>query len=139
MHRFTGYNVVADNHLGDWGTQFGLIIMGYKNFLDEKALAESPVEELERLYVKSYVQSKEDEAWRDQARNELVKLQQGDEENLALWKKFIELTIEEFNKTYDRLGVKFDLYRGESYYNDALQSTIDTLKEKGLAKRATAH
>ncbi len=136
LHRFTGYNVIADNHLGDWGTQFGLIIMGYKNFLDEKALAESPVEELERLYVKSYVQSKEDETWRDQARNELVKLQQGDEENLALWKKFIELTIEEFNKTYDRLGVKFDLYRGESYYNDALQGTIDKLSEKGLAKES---
>lgn len=136
LHRYTGYRVIADNHLGDWGTQFGLIIMGYKNFLDEKALAESPVEELERLYVKSYNQSKEDDSWRDQARNELVKLQQGDEENRALWQKFIDLTIEEFNKTYDRLGVKFELYRGESYYNDALPGTIDKLLDAGLAEES---
>ena len=133
LHRYTGYNVIADNHMGDWGTQFGLIIMGYKNFLDEKALAESPVEELERLYVKSYNMSKEDDTWRERARNELVKLQQGCEENLALWQQFIDLTIEEFNKTYDRLGVSFDLYRGESYYNDELPGTIDLLVEKGLA------
>lgn len=133
LHRYTGYNVIADNHLGDWGTQFGLIIMGYKHFLDEKALAEAPVEELERLYVKSYNMSKDDDTWRDQARNELVKLQQGDEENRALWQTFINLTIEEFNKTYDRLGVKFDLYRGESYYNAELPGTIDKLVDAGLA------
>lgn len=136
LHRYTGYKVVADNHLGDWGTQFGLIIMGYKNFLDEKALAESPVEELERLYVKSYNMSKEDDTWRDQARNELVKLQQGDAENRALWQQFIDLTIEEFNKTYDRLGVSFDLYRGESYYNDVLPATVDRLVEEGLAEES---
>lgn len=136
LHRYAGYNVVADNHMGDWGTQFGLIIMGYKNFLDEKALAASPVEELERLYVKSYNMSKEDDAWREQARMELVKLQQGDEENRALWQQFIDLTIEEFNKTYDRLGVTFDLYRGESYYNDALPGTIDMLTEAGLVEES---
>ncbi|MBU0679010.1 MAG: arginine--tRNA ligase [Verrucomicrobia bacterium] len=133
LHRFLGYRVIADNHLGDWGTQFGLLIMGYRHFVDEKALLDHPVEELERIYVQSYQKSEEDPSWRDEAKKELVKLQQGDEENLALWKRFIELSLKEFSSIYERLGVTFDLYRGESYYNDRLPSLVEELKEKNLA------
>jgi arginyl-tRNA synthetase len=136
LYRFLGYHVLADNHLGDWGTQFGLMMVGYRSFVDEAALKEAPVEELERIYVKSYNKSKEDETWREKAKAELVKLQQGDAENRALWERFIELSIEEFNTIYERLGVKFDLYRGESFYNDRLPKIIQALEEKGLAKES---
>ncbi|MBN2685088.1 MAG: arginine--tRNA ligase [Pontiellaceae bacterium] len=136
LFRFRGFNVIADNHLGDWGTQFGLMLIGFRNFADEAALKEAPVEELERIYVASYNRSKEDETWRDQAKAELVKLQQGDAENRALWEKFIELSIEEFNTIYERLDVRFDLYRGESFYNDRLPGMIQSLEEKGLAKES---
>ncbi len=133
LYRFLGYDVIADNHLGDWGTQFGLMLVGYREFVNEEALAEAPVEELERIYVASYNKSKEDESWRELAKTELVKLQQGDEENRKLWKKFIDLSIREFNKIYDRLDVKFELYRGESFYNDRLPKIIEALEEKELA------
>ncbi len=133
LYRFLGYNVIADNHLGDWGTQFGLMLVGYREFVDEKALAQAPVEELERIYVASYNKSQEDASWRELAKAELVKLQRGDAENRALWEKFIELSIGEFNTIYDRLGVKFDLYRGESFYNDRLPKIIEQLQAKGLA------
>jgi arginyl-tRNA synthetase len=136
LYRALGYNVIADNHLGDWGTQFGLIILGYREFADAEALKTAPVEELERIYVKSYNLSKADETWRDRAKAELVKLQGGDKENLALWKKFIELTLSEFNRIYKRLDVSFDLYRGESFYNDQLAGTVDLLKEKRLASES---
>ncbi len=134
LFRFRGYEVIADNHLGDWGTQFGLMLIGFRHFADEEALKTAPVEELERIYVQSYNRSREDETWREQAKAELVKLQQGDAENRALWEKFIELSIEEFNTIYDRLGVKFDLYRGESFYNDRLPKIIGMLEDKGLAR-----
>jgi len=133
MHRFLGYEVVSDNHLGDWGTQFGKLIMGYRHFLDETALAESPVEELERLYVASHNRSEEDDNWLDQCRQELVKLQQGDEQNRTLWKSFIELSLQDFQKIYDRLGVRFDLNRGESFYNDRLAGVVSRLETKNLA------
>ena len=133
LYRFLGYNVIADNHLGDWGTQFGLMMVGFRNFVDEEALKIAPVEELERIYVASYNKSKEDESWREEAKRELVKLQQGDKGNRALWKQFIELSIEEFNTIYDRLDVKFDLYRGESFYNDRLPKMIQSLEKKKLA------
>ncbi|MEE9368692.1 MAG: arginine--tRNA ligase [Pontiella sp.] len=136
IYRFLGYNVIADNHLGDWGTQFGLMMVGYRNFVDEEALAKAPVEELERVYVASYNKSKEDKTWRDKAKAELVKLQQGDAENRALWERFIELSIKEFNTIYDRLDVKFDLYRGESFYNDRLPKIIQSLEDKGLAQES---
>jgi arginyl-tRNA synthetase len=136
LYRFRGYTVIADNHLGDWGTQFGLMMIGFRNFVNEDALQVAPVEELERIYVESYNRSKEDASWRELAKAELVKLQQGDADNRALWEKFITLSIEEFNTIYDRLGVKFDLYRGESYYNDRLAGIIDELQRKGLASES---
>jgi arginyl-tRNA synthetase len=132
LHRFSGFNVISDNHLGDWGTQFGLILLGYRNFVDEQALADSPVQELERVYVASYQKSKEDESWLEAARAELVKLQQGDEENLKLWRMFVELSMGEFRKTFGRLDVQFDLERGESFYNNRLPGVLERLDASGL-------
>lgn len=134
LHRFLGYNVIADNHLGDWGTQFGILILGYRNFLDADALRDDPIAELERLYVKSYEQSKNDEAWLNQARAELVKLQQGDKENRALWEQFVQLSLGEFEKIYKRLDVRFDLHRGESFYNERLAGVVERLQSLGLAE-----
>ncbi len=136
LYRALGYNVIADNHLGDWGTQFGLIILGYREFADHDALKVAPVEELERIYVESYNRSKDDDTWRDRAKAELVKLQQGDEENRKLWKSFIALTLSEFDKIYKRLDVSFDLYRGESFYNDDLAPTVEKLEKAGLSEES---
>ena len=134
LHRAIGYEVFADNHIGDWGTQFGIIIMGYRNFIDKERLAESPASELERVYVQSYAKTKEDENWLAQCRNELVKLQQGDPENRALWQEFIRLSLAEFDRVYKRLGVKFDMTRGESFYQDALAGVVERLDKLGLSK-----
>lgn len=127
MNRALGYTVLGDNHLGDWGTQFGILIMGYRHFLDPAALAAAPVDELQRVYVLSHQTCDKDSAWKDQARAELVKLQAGDPENLALWQTFIDLSLTEFNRIYARLGVSFDLVRGESFYNSALPGVIEKL------------
>jgi arginyl-tRNA synthetase len=134
MHRFLGYRVVADNHLGDWGTQFGILIMGYRHFVRPEALETEPVEELERVYVLSNDRAKHDAEWLRQAREELVKLQRGDPENRALWERFVALSLGEFQRLYDRLGVRFDLVRGESHYRDALRPLVDRLEGAGLVR-----
>ena len=135
LHRFLGFRVISDNHLGDWGTQFGILIMGYRNYLNPQALADDPIAELERLYVKSYERAEQDEAWKNAARAELVKLQRGDAENRELWKRFVDLSVEEFARIYERLGVSFDLTRGESHYHDKLQGVIDQLTLVGGSRR----
>ena len=131
--RFLGYRVMADNHLGDWGTQFGITIMGYRKFGDEAAMKARPLEELERVYVKSYEKTKEDPEWMDQCRSELVKLQAGDPENLELWRQFMRWSVAELERIYQRLGISYDLVRGESYYRDKLASVVQALEESGLA------
>ncbi len=136
IHRALGYEVLGDNHLGDWGTQFGILIMGYRNFLDAAALETAPVDELQRVYVLSHQKCEEDPAWKDQARAELVKLQAGDPENRALWQKFIDLSMIEFNRIYGRLGVSFELVRGESFYNDALPGVVEKLQSLGLVRES---
>lgn len=136
IHRALGYEALGDNHLGDWGTQFGILIMGYRNFLDAAALETSPVDELQRVYVLSHQKCEEDPAWKDQARAELVKLQAGDPENRALWQKFIDLSLIEFNRIYGRLGVSFELVRGESFYNDALPGVVAKLQSLGLVRES---
>jgi len=134
--RFLGYNVISDNHLGDWGTQFGVLIMGFRNFVDEKALAESPIEELERLYVKSYGNASQDESWMGKCRRELVKLQANDPENISLWEKFVKLSMADFEKIYRRLDVKFDLVRGESFYHSRLPNLVADLKDKNIIRES---
>lgn len=134
--RALGYDVIADNHLGDWGTQFGILIMGYKHFLTDDERANLTVELLEKVYVKSYNATKEDPAWLDQCREALVRLQAGDEESLEVWKRFIAISLDEFGRIYNRLDVSFDLYRGESYYQPMLGPTVELLQEKGLATQS---
>ena len=136
IHRALGYEVLGDNHLGDWGTQFGILIMGYRAFLDSQALEAAPVDELQRVYVLSHQKCEEDPAWKDQARAELVKLQAGDPGNRALWQKFIDLSLAEFNRIYSRLGVSFELVRGESHYNDALPGVVEKLQALGLVRES---
>ncbi len=136
IHASLGYRVVADNHLGDWGTQFGILLAGYRRFLDAAALERHPVEELERVYVKSYELTRTDESWLAHCRQELVKLQAGDPESRAQWNRFIELSLGEFNRIYKRLGVTFDLFRGESHYNDSLKDTVALLEAKGLVRES---
>ncbi|MEI6218772.1 MAG: arginine--tRNA ligase, partial [bacterium] len=136
MHRFLGFKVISDNHLGDWGTQFGITIMGYRTFGDRKAMEQSPMEELERVYVQSYERGEHDVDWKNQCRQELVKLQAGDPENVKLWNEFMQLSLRELDRMYRRLGVKYDLVRGESHYNDKLKSVVDLLVSKGLARES---
>ena len=133
IFRALGYDVIADNHLGDWGTQFGILIKGYRECLTQEERDNLTVANLEKCYVLSSSKAKEDEAWKDACRAELVKLQQGDADNLALWKRFIEISIGEFDRMYAKLGVKFDTYRGESYYNDTMPGVVAKLQEMGLA------
>jgi len=106
--RFLGHVVITDNHLGDWGTQFGKVIYGWKNLRDEAALATHPVDELVRLYRAADAAAKADPIILDVCRNELIKLQQGDGENSAIWQKCIELSKAEFAGVYRTLGVEFD-------------------------------
>jgi arginyl-tRNA synthetase len=136
IFRALGYEVVADNHLGDWGTQFGILIKGYRECLTEEERNNLSVANLEKCYVLSAAKAKEDESWKDSCRAELVKLQQGDEANLALWKRFIDISISEFDRMYAELGVKFDTYRGESFYNTMMPGVVDKLLAAGLAKES---
>jgi arginyl-tRNA synthetase len=136
LYRALGYKVIADNHIGDWGTQFGILIMGYRHFVDQSAMQVNPIDELERVYVKSYEKSQDDPAWLDACRQELVKLQRGDPENTKLWQQFISISLAEFDKIYRRLGVKFDLIRGESYYQNIVGDVISLLEKKGIAKES---
>lgn len=136
MHRFLGYRVISDSHLGDWGTQFGITIMGFREFGDEEAMQRAPMEELQRVYVKSYELTQKDDAWMQTCRAELVKLQQGDAENLALWRRFVDLTMEELGRIYERLDVRFDLVRGESWYNDRLPGLVSDLEKRGIARES---
>ena len=134
IFRSLGYQVIADNHLGDWGTQFGILIKGYRECLTQEERDNLTVANLEKCYVLSAAKAKEEDGvWKDACRAELVKLQQGDKANLELWKRFIDISINEFNRMYDKLGVKFDTYRGESYYNDTMPGVVARLQEMGLA------
>jgi len=133
IFRFLGYKVVADNHIGDWGTQFGKLIIGYRNWLDREAYEKNPIEELERVYVEFSSQSEENAALEEEARLELKKLQEGDKENYALWEEFVGVSLDEYNKLYERLDVHFDAYCGESFYHDMMQGVIDELITKKIA------
>jgi len=131
---FIGFKTISDNHIGDWGTQFGKLIVAYNKWLDKEAYEADPIGELERIYVLFSDEAKKDPTLEDVARNELRKLQMGDEQNNKLWKEFIEISLKEYNKVYDRLGVKFDHYFGESFYNDLMPDVLEELKEKNIAK-----
>ncbi len=130
---FCGATVIRDNHVGDWGTQFGKLIWGYKHHLDPSALAADSLEELERLYKLADATAKADPAVMDAVRAELVLLQAGDPENLALWRKISALSAEAFTDIYRLLDIRFDHQLGESFYNDKLPQVYAELSDTGLA------
>jgi arginyl-tRNA synthetase len=134
MLRLLGHRVVTDNHIGDWGTQFGKLLVGWKIHLDRQALQADPIAEMERLYKLINAQSETDPQVLDSARRELVKLQSGDEENLGIWREMIALSESQFQRVYSRLGVKFDYSLGESFYNDRLKPVVDELAAQGIAQ-----
>ena len=136
LFRLLGHKVITDNHIGDWGTQFGMLLVGWKQHLDQAALEAEPIAELERVYKLVNELCKADESVRDEARDELVKLQGGDEENLTIWKRMIELSQDQFDTIYGRLGVSFDHTYGESRYNDELPGTVDALVGAGIARES---
>ena len=127
-----GYNVVGINHLGDWGTQFGKLIVAYKLWGNKEEVEKNDINELSRIYVKFHEEAEKDPSLNEEARSWLVKMQEGDKEALDLWKWFCEISMKEFNRIYDRLGITFDSYAGESFYNDKMQAVVDEIKEKNL-------
>lgn len=131
---FLGHEVIRDNHIGDWGTQFGMVIYGWKNFLDRDALARDPIGELVRIYKETNERATADPAVREAAREELVKLQAGEKENFSIWQECVALSMKEFERAYEILEVHYDIQRGESFYNDRLAAVVDRLLKSGLAE-----
>ena len=142
LFRFLGHTVIADNHLGDWGMQFGMLLYGYKHFRDDDAFRKDPVRELMRLYlhVRGLMRGDEDEdraadPVAEAARQETAKLHAGDPENVRLWKMFLPYCEEEINRIYSRLDVTFDQTLGESFYNPMLPGVVSDLLQRGIAQR----
>lgn len=134
--RLLGHRVVTDNHIGDWGTQFGKLLVGWKSGLDRAALDRDPIGEMERLYKVVNARCEADPATLDAARRELVALQAGDAENLGIWKEMIRLSQAQFDTLYGRLGVTFDVVLGESFYNPELPGVVESLVAAGVAKES---
>lgn len=134
--RFLGHNVITDNHIGDWGTQFGKVIYGWKHRRDEKNSSEESIHELVRLYREVNELEEKDADIKKNVRAELVKLQQGDVENLAIWEKVVAISWQEFKKLYDLLAISFDERLGESFYNNALAPLVDRLVKEGIAEES---
>jgi arginyl-tRNA synthetase len=131
---FSGAKVIRDNHIGDWGTQFGKLIWAYKRHLDQAALASEPIEEFERLYKLGNGAAEADPAVLTEAQQELVKLQAGDAENRAIWYQINDASLAAFQQIYDQLGIKFDFTHGESFYNDKVERIYAELTATGLAQ-----
>ena len=140
LHEFAGYKCVGINYLGDWGTQFGKLIVAYKLWGNKATIEEGGVDELVKLYVKINNAIKEEEdsneekksPLADAARAEFTKLEHADEENLALWRWFVDVSLVEYQKTYKLLGIEFDSYKGESFYTDKMPAQVDKLRNMGL-------
>ncbi len=132
--RSQGYKVITDNHLGDWGTQFGKLIYAWKNWRDEDTFKKAPIKHLTDLYIRFHKEAEKDENLEDIAREETAKLQRGDKENTRLWKIFVRESAKEFNKIYKRLGIKFDLSLGESFYEPMLAGVVLDALNKGIAR-----
>ena len=135
IHRALGWKVVSDNHLGDWGLQFGMLILGWRTERDPKAAEENPLQELARLYKLINSKAESDPSVAEAARLETAKLHAGDAENVALWHQFMPWCLEDLNRIYRRLGVEFDHYLGESFYQPMLANTVTKLLDAGIAKR----
>jgi arginyl-tRNA synthetase len=134
--RLLGHGVISDNHIGDWGTQFGKLLLGWKQQLDRDALNRDAIAELERLYKIINAECEANPARLEEAKRELVKLQSGDAENLGIWREMIRLSEIQFDEIYNRLGVKFDCALGESFYNPQLAGVVEDLLKRGIARES---
>ena len=131
---FLGHDVIRDNHIGDWGTQFGMVIWGWKNLLDRDALQREPLAEIVRIYKETNARSTSDPAVREACRQELVKLQSGDKENTDIWNECVALSMQDFEHVYELLDVHYDIQCGESFYNDQLAGVVDRLLKSKIAE-----
>ncbi len=142
LHEFAGYECYGINYLGDWGTQFGKLIVAYRKWGSREEVEREGIDKLVELYVRINNAIKgdpengipEDKELADASRAEFHKLEMGDEENLALWKWFVAISLEEYNKTYSQLGIAFDSYKGESFYTDKMPAQVQKLRDAGLLK-----
>lgn len=131
IYKYLGYNVTGINHLGDYGTQFGKLIEGYKLWGNEYNIEENPIDELTKIYIRINQACKEDEKILENCRNNFKKLEDGDKYCVEIWQKFRELSLKEFQKVYDLLGSKFDSWNGEAFYSDKMAEIIDILEKSG--------
>jgi arginyl-tRNA synthetase len=131
---FLGHDVIRDNHIGDWGTQFGMVIWGWKNLLDRQALQRDSLAEIVRIYKETNARSTSDPAVRDACRQELVKLQSGDKENTDIWNECVALSMQDFQHVYQLLDIHYDIQCGESFYNDRLAGVVDRLLKAKIAE-----
>jgi len=134
--RFLGYDVTSINHLGDWGTQFGKLTVAYLKWGSKEEIEKTEIAGLVKLYVKFHEEADKDPSLNDEARAWVVKMENGDEEGLALWRWFISLSLREFDRIYKRLNIKFDLTRGESYYTDKMAAVAKELSDKGILQES---
>ena len=131
-----GYNAIRINHLGDWGTQFGKLIVAYKAWGSKEAVEKDGISELMKLYVKFHEEADKNPELVDEARAWFARMEQGDEEALSIWQWFKDISLVEYKRTYDLLGVDFDYYLGESFYRDKCQEVVDKITEAGLLKES---
>jgi arginyl-tRNA synthetase len=131
---FLGHDVIRDNHIGDWGTQFGMVIWGWKNLLDRDALGRDPLAEIVRIYKETNAKSTSDAAVREACRQELVKLQAGDKKNTGIWNECVALSMQDFEHVYEMLDIHYDIQCGESFYNDRLPGVVDRLLKSRIAE-----
>ena len=131
---FLGYEVIRDNHIGDWGTQFGMVIYGWKNLLDQRALQQHPLAEIVRIYKETNALATSDPQIREACRQELVKLQAGDKENIDIWNECVALSMQDFEHVYELLDIHYDIQCGESFYNDRLPGIVERLLKSGIAE-----
>jgi arginyl-tRNA synthetase len=131
---FLGHEVIRDNHIGDWGTQFGMVIYGWKNLLDQGALQQNPLAEIVRIYKETNALATSDPQVREACRQELVKLQAGDKENIDIWNECVALSMQDFEHVYELLDIHYDIQCGESFYNDQLSGVVERLLKSGIAE-----
>ena len=136
IYDFMGFNTIAVNHLGDYGTQFGMLISAYKKWGDKETIEKNPIKELLKLYIRFNEEMEEKPELQDEAREWFKKLEQGNQEAKELWQWFKDVSLKEFNRVYDMLNIKFDSYAGESFYSDKMNRVIQELKEKDLLKKS---
>jgi arginyl-tRNA synthetase len=131
---FLGHEVIRDNHIGDWGTQFGMVIYGWKNLLDQHSLQQNPLAEIVRIYKETNALAASDPQVREACRQELVKLQAGDKENIDIWNQCVAFSMQDFEHVYELLDIHYDLQCGESFYNDRLAGVVERLLKSGIAE-----